>query len=67
MSNKYLLAYCYRDKNGLSGFGSVVVNQDNPAPITYEVLKDALRIVRELNGFSDDTQIAPLTWTRFEA
>ena len=65
-SNKYLLSYSY-ENHGITGFGSLSIIQNTYAPITEEVLQDAIRIVREKSGFDETAKIAPIAFTRFEA
>lgn len=62
LSRKYHV--CYASTS--SGLGSITVNQNPYKPITPEVLDDVRRLIREMNGLSDDEDVVIVTWKRFE-
>ena len=65
MKGSYLLAYVFT-LNGTPSFGSADVTLEQDQPITPEVIRDAIRKIREDCGWDDSVPVAPLSWCRYE-
>lgn len=65
MKRSYLLAYMFT-LNGTTGVGSVDVTLEQDQPITPEVIRDAIKKIREGCGWDDSVSVAPLSWCRYE-
>lgn len=68
-SRRYLLTYAFEDHTTHSvGFGSQEIVQNKLAPITFDDLIDACRIVRETTKEWEghDVSVRVLSWQRFE-
>ena len=65
MKGTYLLAYVFT-LNGTTGVGSADVTLEQDQPITPEVIRAAIRKIREGCGWDESVSVAPLSWCRYE-